>query len=176
MKNDVEKSRKIVIVTGSNRTGTSLMVELLVGKGFHPPEGEMVNSREYNVYECTEFKNISRDWSWQKAKEFVNSIEGEKVVLKYPKSSKVISKWMSLLPNAKIIYVFRPRGEAVNSQIINWWKDRPFAFIARLIYNYEWIRGYLAVSNLKVPVHFVTFEELRYTKNFNFPKCWEWEE
>ena len=174
MRPGIAAQRQVIIVTGSNRTGTSLLVELLAQKGFLPPAGARVESEEYDVYESLEFKKISRKWDWLAAKEFVDNLPGGKIVLKYPKSSSVIRKWIELIEDAKIIYVFRPREEAVESQVRNWWRGRPLSFLARWIYRYEWLRGYLAVSSLPVPVHFVTFEELKYSKRIEFPSSWGW--
>jgi hypothetical protein len=97
-------------------------------------------------------------------------------VLQYPQASLVLNKWLTLLPEAKVIFVFRPMEESVNSQIRNWWKDRPCKFLVRWIYRYERLRGYLAMRNLSIPVCFVTFQELKETKDFYFPRSWGWEQ
>ena len=54
-----ERQRQVVIVAGSNRTGTSLLTEILIRDGFSPPAGEMVASEPYDVHESQEFKRIS---------------------------------------------------------------------------------------------------------------------
>lgn len=166
--------RQVVIVAGSNRTGTSLLTELLIRDGFSPPAGEMVASEPYDVHESQQFKRISRHWNWEEARRFVESLEGEKIVLKYPKASFVLKRWLELIPDAKVVYVFRPQREAVESQIRNWWRPRPLEFLARWIYRYEWLRGYLAMRNLSVPVCFVTFEELKRAGRFSPPTSWGW--
>jgi len=168
--------RKIAIIAGSNRTGTSLLTEILIRKGFRPPPDLHHDSEEYATYESRRFKTISQRWNWREAREFAESLTGDKVVLKYPKASYVLHRWLKVLPDARVIYVYRPREEAVAKQVQNWWKGRSCAWLVRWIYRYEWTRGYLAMSNLNAPACFVTFEELKHTSDFRFPVSFAWDE
>jgi hypothetical protein len=54
---------QITIIAGRNRTGTSLLMEILVRKGFQVPRGVQVRSEKYTVYENQEFKKMSRLWN-----------------------------------------------------------------------------------------------------------------
>ena len=128
-----------------------------------------MESQGYAVYESAEFKRISREWDEAAAERFVDALPDNPVVLKYPKASRVLRRWLRLIPDARVIYVFRPRSESVESQMKNWWGRRPFRLIGRLIYHWEWLRGYLAVSNVSVPVWFVTFAALKADRNIEFP-------
>lgn len=167
--------RQIVIVAGSNRTGTSLLASILVDqKGFTIPGAACTDSTEYNTHECEEFRKISRHWDTKAATEFVEKLSGERILLKYPKSSYVLDRWLGLIPDARVIYVYRPREEAVESQLKNWWGDRPFKNIVRKMYNHQWNRGFMAMASLKVPVCFVTFAELKERETFEFPQSFNW--
>lgn len=166
--------RQVVLVVGSNRTGTSLLTEVLIEQGFKVPKYSRSAESDYDTYECNEFKRLSRDWNQGDAEDLVRRLPTGRIVLKYPKASRVLRRWLELIPDARVIYVFRPREEAVESQLKNWWRDRPCRWLARWNYRWEWFRGYLAVSNLSVPVCFVTFEELKRTRSFDIPASFEW--
>lgn len=168
--------RKVVIIAGSNRTGTSLLTEIMIHKGFSPPADVHEDNKEYATYESREFKEISRHWNIRRARRFVDRLAGDRIVLKYPKASYVLHRWLKLIPDARVIYVYRPREQAVASQIEHWWKPRPAAWLGRWIYRVEWTRGFLAMSNLPVPVCFVTFDELKCTGDLIFPKSFGWDE
>jgi uncharacterized membrane protein YbhN (UPF0104 family) len=180
MNNSAAPYRKIVLIVGSNRTGTSLLVEILLAANFRVPGDMVTDSRGYQVYESRQFKEISRRWNWKRARQFVDTLQGDQagdqIVLKYPKASRVLKRWLKLIPDARIIYVYRPREETVASQVKNFWGDRPGKFLARWLYRWEWIRGYMSVSDLSVPVDFVTFEELKRTRNWTPPASFGWEE
>lgn len=168
------KNRRVLFVVGSNRTGTSLFTTLVIARGFSVPGNADVVSEEYSVHENSDFKNISRNWNTARAKKFVDTLENGQYVLKYPKASYVIDRWLELVPDARVAYVFRPMDEAVASQIKHWWGDRPFKWLAKIIYRYQWIRGMLALRKLRVPVMFISFEELKSAGTFEFPQSWGW--
>ncbi|WP_182865109.1 sulfotransferase [Rhodopirellula sp. JC639] len=162
-------SRTIVFVVGSNRTGTSLLTEKLLDLGFQIPQDVTSDSTEYPTYESARFKAISRKWNWEQAERFIDSLPEGRVVLKYPKASYRIRRWIRLVPDAKLIYVFRPREEAVQSQLQHWWGDRPFKFLIWCVYTLQWIRGYLAISNLPIQVWITTFATLKSSEDFQVP-------
>lgn len=170
---EISNQSQIVIIVGSNRTGTSLLTEVLSEQGFAVP-GETAKSSDYDKYENADFKHLSRHWDGRKAREFVAGLPGGKVVLKYPKASYVLRRWLRLMPHARVVYVFRPREEAVASNIRYSWRIRSLEFLAKWIYRWQWYRGYHAVSNLPVPVAFVTFEELKRTRRFDIPQSFGW--
>lgn len=166
--------RKLVIIAGSNRTGTSLLSSILVSaKGFRVP-GEADDAVEYRTHESEEFRSISSRWDASRARRFADGLEGDRILLKYPKASRVLDRWLELLPDARLIYVYRPREEAVESQMKHWWGRRPFGFLARWKYRQEWNQGLLALANVRVPVCFVTFEELKRVGDIEFPESFGW--
>jgi hypothetical protein len=168
--------RQIAIVTGSNRTGTSLLASLLVEQhGFHVPGTECSDATEYRTFECEEFRRLSRRWNWEQAERFAASLGTGKVILKYPKSSRVIKQWLTVIPDARVMYVFRPREEAVESQIRNWWGARPCRWFARCIYRYQWDAGLSAMGAVQAPIAFYTFRDLQQTRSVRVPSDFEWE-
>lgn len=164
-------TRKIVFVVGSNRTGTSLLTEKLNKLGFQIPQDATLYSGEYPTYESAEFKAISRKWDSERAEKFIDSLPEGLIVLKYPKASYRIHRWIRLVPDGKLIYVFRPRDEAVQSQLQHWWCGRPFQLIVTWIYRWQWIRGYIAISNLPIPVWITTFAALQSDDDLHLPKA-----
>jgi hypothetical protein len=167
--------RQVLIVAGSNRTGTSLLSSILVEQnGFEIPGAACTDATEYDTHECEEFRLISRKWNWQLASEFAEKLSGEKILLKYPKASYVLDRWLGLIPDARVVYVYRPREDAVESQLKNWWGNRPFKSLARWNYRHQWNRGFMAMANLRVPVCFVTFAELKARGTFEFPQSFNW--
>ncbi|MAG33596.1 MAG: hypothetical protein CL908_22185 [Deltaproteobacteria bacterium] len=169
--------RQLIIIAGSNRTGTSLLADILVEqKGFRVPDKPCDDATEYHTHESEQFRSLSRRWDEVRARRFVEDLEGDRILLKYPKASRVLERWLSLLPDARLIYVFRPREEAVESQVEHWWGRRRLPFVARWIYRRQWERGLLALADVKVPVCFVTFEELKRSGDFEFPASFGWNE
>ncbi len=168
--------RQIALVAGSNRTGTSLLAEILTRQGFRPPDAICDEYLDYTTHESKTFKEISRRWNSRKAREFVESFSeaGDKILLKYPKASYVLKRWIQLIPDARVIYVYRPREESVASRLANRWNGRPLTGIVRWIYRWEWTRGFLAMSNLPIPVCFVTFDELKLNQDFTPPASFGW--
>lgn len=163
-------NRQIVFVVGSNRTGTSLLTQRLQQLGVQLPSDLTNDSEEYPTYESAEFKALSRKWNRQRANSFIQSLPEGSIVLKYPKASYCIRRWLKIVPDARVIYVFRPREEAVQSQLNHWWRNRPFRFVARWIYRWQWLRGYLAVSNLPAPVWITTFAALKSQQELQLPR------
>ena len=169
----ISDSTQIVLVVGSNRTGTSLLTEILIEKGFKVP-GETAWYIDYDTHESKVFKKLSQRWNTREARKFVESFPEGKLVLKYPKGSKIIHRWLEVMPKARVVYVFRRRDEAIASCLKYSWKGRPFAFAAKWFYRREWNRGLMAVVNLPVPVAFVTFDELKKTGSFEIPESFGW--
>lgn len=169
----ISDSTQIALVVGSNRTGTSLLTEILLQKGFVVP-GDTAEFFDYDTHECATFKKLSRRWDADEAKKFVDALPAGKVVLKYPKASYVIQRWLDLMPDARVIYVYRRQEEAVASNLKYSWKNWPLAFAARWWYRWEWRRGLNAMANLPVPVAFVTFDELKQSGDFDFPANFNW--
>jgi hypothetical protein len=158
---------------GSNRTGTSLLTEILLEKGFAVP-GDTASYIDYDTHESATFKRLSRHWNEGEARNFVAGLPPGKIVLKYPKASKHIHRWLELMPHARVIYVFRPRCSAIESNLRYSWRSKSLAFLGRWIYRMEWNRGLLALADVKVPIAFVTFDELRHTRDFQFPANFGW--
>ena len=90
--------------------------------------------------------------------------------MKYPKASRRIRQWLELVPDARVIYVFRPREEAVQRQLDEWWKGRPLRWLVRWIYRWQWTRGYLAIADLPAPVWVTTLAALRADRDLKLPK------
>lgn len=166
--------RKIILIMGSNRTGTSLLTEILVKQGFGIPDDERAEYVDYDTYESKTFKELSRQWDQRRAIQFASRIPPGKWVLKYPKASRVAKRWLRVIPDACVIYVYRPRDESVESNLKYSWGRKPFRFFARWYYRREWTRGLLAMSNLNVPVAFVSFDELKKNPHFKIPTSFGW--
>ena len=170
---NISDSNQIVLVVGSNRTGTSLLTEILLEKGFSVP-GETAEYIDYDTHESKTFKKLSRHWDADEARQFVAAIPPGKFVLKYPKASRKIERWLDVMPDARVIYVFRPRRQAIESNLKYSWGSKPLAFIGRWLYRREWNRGLLALADISAPIAFVTFEELKLTRDFQFPESFGW--
>ena len=169
----ISDSNQIVLVVGSNRTGTSLLTEILLEKGFSVPGGTAYFI-DYDTHESETFKRLSRRWNEAEARDFVAGLPAGKLVLKYPKASKYIHRWLDLMPNARVVYVFRPRCVAIESNLKYSWRFKSLGFLGRWFYRWEWNRGLLALADVQVPFAFVTFEELLLTRDFQFPASFGW--
>lgn len=150
-----------------------MLTEILLKDGFVVP-GESAAYIDYDTHESSKFKRLSRRWNAKEATEFVASLPQGKIVLKYPKASRVIDRWLELMPHARVIYVFRRRDEAVASNLKYSWRDRPLKVVAKWFFRWQWYRGLMAIANLPVPVAIVTFDELKKTKKFDIPANFDW--
>ena len=81
-------------------------------QGFVVPD-ETNDYIDYKTHESVTFKKLTLDWNEDEARRFVSELPRGKVVLKYPKASRVIRNWLRLMPHARVLYVFRQRDEAI---------------------------------------------------------------
>jgi hypothetical protein len=111
----------IVLIAGSNRTGTSLVAKILFENGFEIPNIDNDNN-QYIVYESkimrriAECRKLGGKVIWENVK---NLIKG-KMILKHPKSSFMIEEWEKNFPDAKFIYVLREPRMAIWKQVQTW--------------------------------------------------------
>lgn len=151
----------IVIIAGSNRTGTSYIAEILVNNGGYIPNIEKAKL-EYNTYEDKNFKGLTKEliknrYNKQKLLEFKMSLPKNKlIILKYPKASLVINKWLEIFPNAKYIYVLRNPAKSL------WKSVSKFGhYILPLWFKYwkEYNKGYNNMINIR-NLYIISFERL----------------
>ena len=155
---DELKRNNIVLIAGSNRTGTSAIAKFLFDNGFKIPNIDNDNS-QYITYESKIMRRIAKcrklggNIMWENVKELIKG----KMVLKHPKSSFMIMEWERNFPNAKFVYVLREPRIAMWNQVKTW----GYLFLPLWAkYWSEYNNGYRKMMGVK-NLYIVSFERFK---------------